>query len=53
LLDRARARGVIFVVGDAFFVDGTGNDYVRLCFSSPTRERIAEGIKRLGQAMRD
>jgi DNA-binding transcriptional MocR family regulator len=51
LLPVARARGVIFVVGTAFFVDGSGQQYVRLSFSAPPPERIEEGVARLAAAV--
>jgi 2-aminoadipate transaminase len=47
LLERALEHGLIFVIGSAFFVDGSGHDTIRLSFSAPTPERIEEGIKRL------
>jgi 2-aminoadipate transaminase len=53
VLPFAQARGVIYVVGAAFFVDGTGKRFMRLSFSSPPPERIAEGVTRLGQAIAD
>jgi 2-aminoadipate transaminase len=53
LLDRALQHGLVFVVGSAFFVDGSGHDKIRLSFSAPTPERIQEGIKRLAAALRD
>lgn len=53
LLTFARARGVLFVIGAAFFVDGSGDDYLRLSFSAPSPERIAEGIGRLADAITD
>ena len=53
LLDYARARGVIFVIGDAFFVDGSGSEYLRLSFSAPSIARIGEGIGRLAEAIAD
>jgi 2-aminoadipate transaminase len=49
LLDRALQHGVIFVIGSAFHVDGTGHDTIRLSFSAPSPERIAEGARRLAQ----
>ena len=52
LLDRALQHGLVFVVGSAFFVDGSGHDTIRLSFSAPTPERIQEGIKRLASALR-
>jgi 2-aminoadipate transaminase len=48
LLERALGHGVVFVVGSAFFVDGTGHDTIRLSFSAPSIERIQEGVARLG-----
>lgn len=52
LLERATASGVIFVTGTAFFVDGTGSQFIRLSFSSPSEARIREGVTRLAAAMR-
>jgi 2-aminoadipate transaminase len=52
LLDRALRHGLVFVVGSAFFVDGSGHDTIRLSFSAPTPERIREGVKRLAAALR-
>ncbi len=51
LLTRATEHGVIFVTGAAFFVDGGGDNYIRLSFSSPSEDGIREGIKRLVGAM--
>jgi DNA-binding transcriptional MocR family regulator len=42
---------LIFVVGSAFYVDGTGHDKIRLSFSAPSEERIREGVRRLASAM--
>jgi len=50
LLERALRHGVIFVVGSAFHVDGTGHDTIRLSFSAPSPERIEEGVRRLAAA---
>ena len=51
LLAKALAHGVIFVIGSAFCVDGSGHDRVRLSFSWPSPDRIREGAKRLAAAM--
>ena len=51
LLARAVDHGVIYVAGEAFFVDGSGKNLVRLSFSAPTPERIREGVRRLGTAV--
>lgn len=47
LLARATAAGVIYVTGSAFFVDGSGDNFIRLSFSSPSLDKIREGIDRL------
>ncbi len=51
LLNRALARGLVFVVGSAFFVDGTGHEKIRLSFSAPSIDRIEEGVDRLARAV--
>ena len=51
LLDRALAHGLVFVIGSAFFVDGSGHDKIRLSFSAPTEQRIEEGVTRLAAAL--
>jgi 2-aminoadipate transaminase len=52
LLARALEQRLVFVVGSAFYVDGTGHDRIRLSFSAPTAERIREGARRLAAAMK-
>jgi len=47
----AARRRVAFTVGDAFHVDGGGQEWMRLNFTCHTEEAITEGVKRLGQAM--
>ncbi len=51
LLSVARAHGVIFVVGSAFFVNGEGHSHLRLSFSAPAPERITIGVERLAAAI--
>ena len=53
LLRRALRHGVLFVVGRAFFVDGSGRDRVRLSFSAPRVDRLEEGVRRLAAAVRE
>ena len=53
LLARAMQHRVLFVVGSAFFVDGTGANTLRLAFSAPTPERIDEGVRRLSAALHE
>jgi 2-aminoadipate transaminase len=52
MLPRAIEQGVIYVAGQAFFVDGTGGQHLRLSFSAPTPERIREGVSRLAATVR-
>ena len=49
----AQSRGVIYVDGSAFFVNGTGTEFMRLSFSAPSPSRIEEGVKRLAAAVTD
>ena len=51
LLPRAVDHGVVYVAGEAFFVNGTGKNLVRLSFSAPSPERIREGVRRFGAAV--
>ena len=44
---------MIYVAGDAFFVDGTGGHHLRLAFSAARPDRIVEGVKRLAAAIRE
>jgi len=51
VLDRSLEARLVFVIGSAFYVDGTGHDKIRLSFSAPTPERIEEGVRRLTAVM--
>jgi 2-aminoadipate transaminase len=51
VLEQALEHGVVFVIGSAFFVDGSGHDTIRLSFSAPTPERIEEGMRRLATVL--
>ena len=51
LLERALQQGLVFVIGSAFHVDGSGHDTIRLSFSAPSVPRIEEGIRRLAAVM--
>jgi 2-aminoadipate transaminase len=53
LLPRAIEARVIYVVGSAFFVDGTGHNTLRLSFSLPSVERIDEGVRRLSRVVNE
>jgi 2-aminoadipate transaminase len=51
LLEASRARGVIFAPGTWFFADGSGACHFRLSFVGEPVERIATGIRILGQVL--
>ena len=53
LLDRAVTHGVVYVAGSAFYVNDRGGSRVRLSFSAPTHDQIREGVRRLGEAIRE
>jgi DNA-binding transcriptional MocR family regulator len=42
----------VFVIGSAFYVDGSGHDRIRLSFSAPSPDRIREGARRLAAAIK-
>ena len=51
VLARALEHGVVFVIGSAFHVDGSGHNTIRLSFSAPTPDRIREGVRRLAATL--
>lgn len=53
MIPRAVKHGVIYVAGEAFFVDGSGQHAIRLSFSAPPADRIREGVRRLAAAVRE
>jgi 2-aminoadipate transaminase len=64
LLDRAVRHGVVYVAGEAFFVEDAGDglpgsskdggrNLLRLSFSAPNHSRIREGVVRLAAAIRE
>jgi 2-aminoadipate transaminase len=52
LLEAAVAEGVAYVTGAPFFVDGGGENTMRLTFAREDAPAIEEGIKRLGRVVR-
>lgn len=52
LLPLCLERGVAFVPGGGFFPNGSRENTARLNFSNMPVERIVEGVRRLGEAMR-
>ncbi|MBO1437637.1 PLP-dependent aminotransferase family protein [Meiothermus sp. CFH 77666] len=51
LLKQAVEEKMAFVPGQPFYADGSGQNTLRLSYSSATHEQIDEGIKRLGRAV--
>jgi 2-aminoadipate transaminase len=51
LFDLAIKEDVAFVPGEAFYVNDAEKNTLRLNFSNSDREKIEEGIKRLGKAI--
>ena len=47
----ANEEAVGYVGGEAFFADGSGNDYIRLCYSNVAEADIPEAINRLARAL--
>ena len=52
LFELAKKDNVAFVPGKAFYVDGGGNNTLRLNFSNSDEEKIVEGIKRLAKVIK-
>jgi 2-aminoadipate transaminase len=52
LLPAAVAEGVAYVTGAPFFVDGGGENTMRLTFAREDAPTIDEGVKRLGRVVR-
>lgn len=53
LLRLAMARGVVFVPGAGFHPDGRGRNTFRLNFVSAPEEKIREGVRVLGEVVRE
>ncbi|MBH1937623.1 PLP-dependent aminotransferase family protein [Streptomyces sp. AV19] len=51
MLPRAVSARVAYVPGTGFFADGGGRAHMRLSFCYPPPERIAEGVRRLGDVV--
>jgi 2-aminoadipate transaminase len=50
-LERALEQRLVFVIGSAFYVDGSGHNKIRLSFSAPSPERLVEGARRLSSVL--
>jgi 2-aminoadipate transaminase len=53
MFELAIAKNVAYVVGSAFYPDGSGRNTMRLNFTYPTDEDLVEGAKRLGSVIKE
>jgi 2-aminoadipate transaminase len=53
LLPRAVERGVAYLPGQYFYVAGQGGRALRLSFAALAASRIEEGVRRLGEVVRE
>jgi 2-aminoadipate transaminase len=53
ILTRCLERNVAFVPGQEFFPDGSGENTIRLNFSNANHEKIEEGIRRMGEVLKE
>jgi DNA-binding transcriptional MocR family regulator len=53
MLAAAIDRRVAYVPGTGFYPDGRGRSSMRLAFCYPSEDRIAEGVRRLGELLAD
>ena len=53
MFHRAIEKKVAYVVGDAFFPDGSGHNTMRLNFSYSENDTIREGIRRLSEVIKE
>jgi len=51
LLDAAERLGASFLFGEAFFANSGGDHHFRLALTAVSRNEIAEGIRRIGDAI--
>ncbi len=53
MFDKAVQKNVAYVVGDAFFVEDHGYNTMRINFTHSSEEEIKEGIKNLGEVIKE
>jgi 2-aminoadipate transaminase len=51
LREAAEQEGVAYVAGVAFFLDGSGSQFIRLAYSYVAEEEIEEAVRRLARAL--
>ena len=53
LFEIALQKNVAFVIGEAFFCDGSGKNTFRVNYSFMDDEKLVEGVRRLADAIRE
>lgn len=53
LLAKASEKGVAYVPGNTFYMGGRGENYLRLNYTYPPKEKIAEGVIKLKEAINE
>ena len=53
IMPQAVERKVAYIPGQTFFADGDVTNTLRLNFSNANEDSIVEGIRRLGQVLRE
>lgn len=53
LLDRCYEKGVVFLLGTLFYLDGGGQDTIRLGISRTSKSDITKGFKIIGKCLED
>lgn len=53
VLAACQVRGVVFTPGDIFFTDGKGHNTMRIGFSRVPEERIEEGLRTIGDVVKE
>ncbi|MCF7935835.1 MAG: PLP-dependent aminotransferase family protein [Synergistales bacterium] len=53
LFYKAVDKGVAFVIGEAFFPEGGGREYLRTCFTFAGEQEFEEGAQRLASAIEE
>ena len=53
MFETAIKNNVAYVMGSAFYPDGSGKNTMRLNFSYSSKEQIVEGLKRLAQTIKE
>jgi len=51
MLDVGKDKGIIWIPGEAFYIDGSGKNHMRVSFCLPPKEDIVEGARRLRETV--